>query len=135
MELPKAMTDDHRALVETILGCEESLDRAMRTSDVAALDTLLGEDFVFTGHSGHVLNRQDELVMHQQGTLVFQKVAALQRVIQTMAGGAIVTLQLDLAGRHGGIAFRGSFRFTRVWALRMGQWRLIAAHASQIKAN
>ncbi|NJR63493.1 MAG: nuclear transport factor 2 family protein [Cyanobacteria bacterium CRU_2_1] len=57
------------SIIQTL---EDSLRQAMLTSDVAMLDKLIGNDLVFTMHTGSVINKQDDLEAHRSGKSTFR---------------------------------------------------------------
>lgn len=115
---------------DAIVDLEVRLERAMRTSDVKALDELLADDLMFTNHEGRVVTKQEDLDVHQSGLLELDALSSSERTIRQLDDVAVVTVRVQLAGRHAGNYFEGTFRYTRVWALRNARWRIVAAHSS-----
>ncbi|MGE0552749.1 MAG: nuclear transport factor 2 family protein [Gemmatimonadales bacterium] len=112
---------------------EDRLCEAMRTSDLATLDELLADGLVFTSHWGALFGKQEDLAAHRDGVIKIDRLAASDRQIRMMAGVAIVTLRLEIAGSIGGAPSAGAFRFTRVWAPSAdGAWQVIAGQATQL---
>lgn len=117
-----------------VVELEERLARAMRTSDVPALDDLLADDLLFTNHQGLVVTKQEDLDVHRSGLLKLDSLAASDRHIRWLGPVAIVSVRVQLAGRYADQPFEGTFRYTRVWALQGDRWRIAAAHASVVAA-
>jgi len=125
------MTDTNPGIVVEL---EERLERAMRTSDVQALDELLADDLMFTNHLGHVVSKQQDLELHRSGSLKLESLHVSDRDVRQFGHVAIVAVRVQLAGRHADHHFEGTFRFTRIWASEGGPWRIVAAHASMVAA-
>lgn len=125
------MTD---ANLDAVVELEERLARAMRSSDVRVLDELLADDLLFTNHQGLVVSKQEDLDVHRSGLLKLDSLDASDRHIRLLGHVAIVSVRVQLAGRHAGTPFEGGFRFTRVWALVGARWRIVAAQASVVAA-
>lgn len=112
---------------------EDRLCEAMRSSDLDALDELLADGLVFTSHWGALFGKEDDLALHRDGGIKIDRLAASDRQIRMMAGVAIVTLRLEIAGSIGGEPSAGVFRFTRVWAPSAnGAWQVIAGQSTQL---
>lgn len=122
------------ANIDAVVELEERLERAMRTSDVPALDELLADDLLFTNHLGLVVTKQEDLDVHRSGLLKLNSLVASDRSIRPLGHVAIVAVRVQLAGRHADQHFEGTFRYTRVWALQGARWRIVAAHASVVSA-
>lgn len=125
------MNDAH---LNAVVELEEQLERAMRASDVQALDELLADDLLFTNHQGMVVTKQEDLDVHRSGLLKLDSIVASDRRIRLLGPVAIVAVRVQLAGRYANDSFEGAFRYTRVWALQGARWRIVAAHASAVAA-
>lgn len=118
---------------ELIASSEDRLCEAMRTSDLDALDVLLAEGLIFTSHWGALFGKNEDLAAHRDGVVKIDRLVASDRQIRMVAGVAIVTLRLEIAGSIGGEPSVGAFRFTRVWAPSAeGAWQVVAAHSTQL---
>ncbi len=122
------------AHLDAVVALEERLQRAMRASDVPALDELLADDLLFTNHLGLLVSKQDDLDVHRSGLLKLDLLDASDRSIRLLGDAALVSVRVQLAGRHANNPFEGTFRFTRVWALVGARWQVVAAHASVVAA-
>lgn len=122
------------AHLDAVVALEERLQRAMRASDVPALDELLADDLLFTNHLGLLVSKQDDLDVHRSGLLKLDLLDASDRSIRLLGDAALVSVRVQLAGRHANNPFEGTFRFTRVWALLGARWQVVAAHASVVAA-
>jgi ketosteroid isomerase-like protein len=120
--------------LHTVVELEERLARAMRTSDVLALDELLADDLLFTNHLGAVVSKQEDLEAHRSGLLKLDVLDASDRSIRLHGDVAVVGVRVQIAGRYADNLFDAAFRYTRVWALVGDRWRIVVAHASAVAA-
>lgn len=116
-----------------IADAEERLRRAMLDSDVAALDSLLAEELMFTNHFGQLIGKNDDLAAHRLGVFKIQELNPSEQKIQARGDTAVVSVRVQLKGTYSGNPANGIFRFTRVWVLSPDRkWQVIAAHSGII---
>ena len=125
---------NHAPFDDVVVKLEERLERAMRTSDVPALDELLADDLLFTTHQGLVVTKQEDLDVHRSGLMKLDSLDLSDRHIRRLGDVAVVSVRVQLAGRHADQPFEGTFRYTRVWALQGVRWKIVAAHAGGVAA-
>jgi uncharacterized protein len=121
---------DTKSQIETL---ETQLIEALKTSNVAVLDSLLADSVIFTNHSGHLVTKQDDLETHRSGNLQIFSLEASAQLVQDYGNVAVVSVVKDISGSFSGHTFAGIHRYTRVWQKNeAGNWQVIAAHESQI---
>ncbi len=101
-------------------------------ADVAGLDRLLAEDWQLTHSDGRVQTKADylrELATSQRSNQAIGNEGVQMR---RYGDTAVVTGTSVQSGTSKGVPWNGRFRFTRVWILRDGGWRMIASHSSRI---
>lgn len=104
---------------------EEALRKAMLTSDVAALDSLIADGLIFVGPTGEVFRKQDDLALHRSGRQSLS-VAEWRSVDVVMRDrSAVALVDADLAGSIDGTAFHGRFRYCRFWARTGSGWQVL----------
>jgi ketosteroid isomerase-like protein len=120
---------------QEIRAAEAQLATALSNADVDALSRLWADDFVSTMADGrvttgkkrleslrkqkpdansHVTNENHQIDVHVQGDWAF----------------ALVTSSWVVSDKTVG----SQYQATHIWAKRNGQWRLIAAHISEVKS-
>lgn len=104
----------------------------MLASDVAALDTLLDDDLVFSVPSGQVISKHDDLSAHRAKLLSLSTLDIQETQAKAIGEMILTTTKAMLAGRFDGTAFNGTFAYTRLWRRSGGGWCVVAGHASQI---
>lgn len=117
--------------MENVKKLEEQLKKAISTSDVAALDSLLSPDLIFTNHLGQVVSKSQDIELHKSGLLKIKSLETLEEIFNVGENTIVVSVLVKLLGTYAGNSANGNFRFTRVWALNAEhQWQVIAAHST-----
>ena len=118
-----------------IVVLEGELRKAQLAADVEALDRLIDEDLLFTGPTGELATKADDLAAHGSGVVRFREHEFKDvQVRKVGADVAVVALLARLVVDVHGATHRGTFRYTRVWHRRDGRWRIVAGHVSEIPA-
>ena len=122
--------------VSVIADLEQQLARAWVAGDRRFIESLLAHDWTVTDPSGKVLSRQQVLD---------ETFASPDRVIDTMAvddvevrllGGevAVATGRTRATGRYRSQSATVVLRFTDVFQLRDGRWRIVASQGTLVAA-
>jgi ketosteroid isomerase-like protein len=121
---------------EIISALEDELRAAQLSSDVAVLGRLIHDDLLFTGPSGALATKAEDLAMHASGQVRFTLHAPEDlRIRHVGADVSIVALRTRLAGTFMEQPFSGVFRYTRVWARENGQWQIVGGHVSAVSGD
>lgn len=107
-------------------------NRLRLASDTAGLGALLVDDFVLTHSDGKVQHKADYLADLDRRTRVNHAIDNHDVEVRRHGDAAVVTGRTVQHGTGEQGPFRGAFRFTRVWVLKEGQWRLVASHSSRL---
>jgi ketosteroid isomerase-like protein len=110
-------------------------NRLRLASDTAGLGALLVDDFVLTHSDGKVQHKADYLADLDRRTRVNHAIDNHDVEVRRHGDTAVVTGRTVQHGVGEQGPFRGAFRFTRVWVLQDGQWRLAASHSSRLLAD
>jgi ketosteroid isomerase-like protein len=116
-----------------IAAVEAELRQAQLTADVHALDRLIDEDLLFTGPTGELATKSQDLDAHRSGALRITSHEPEEMRIRWIGDDvAVVALRTRLRGEVAGEPFAGTWRYTRMWARVHGRWRIVAGHVSQV---
>ena len=118
--------------VQQIEALEARLIAAMKASNIPELHELLADGLIFTNQNGHLVNKADDINMHQSGKLEIYSLETSAQLITVYDDVAVVSVVQDLGGDFDGHTYAGIFRYTRVWTLLDGKWQVIAGHVSQL---
>lgn len=113
---------------------EARLAEALTRQDVAAIDRLWSDDFVFVAPSGKVFNKQQRLAGMKP--LDPGAVPALinrnDRVVVHVYRDCAVATVLS-SWRAPNAATGDQYQATHVWMKEHGRWRMVAAQVAQLK--
>ena len=114
---------------DVILKLEEQWRSAQHHNDTATFDRLLAPDVTFVGTSGS-LRTKEGFIASRLGSWIPRATAYVieDLVVRFYVETAIVTGIESTTGE--GVAFKG--RFTHVWAIKHGRWRLVAIQRTDI---
>jgi len=105
---------------------EEQLRAAMLSSDLEALDRLLDDALVFSGPTGTLVRKEEDLENHRSGRQKLTRLVARELVVELFDDVAVVSALADLAGTFDGAPFDGTYRYMRTWRrYPEGAWRII----------
>ena len=123
----------HQTLIEQL---EAQLRQAQLNGDVDALDRLIDDALLFVGPDGALVSKTDDLASHRSGAVRFTSHEPSDLQWQCVTSDVVVVaLKARLAVLVYGQPIVGDFRYTRVWARRDGQWRVVAGHVSALQVN
>lgn len=118
---------------ELIHQLEAALRAAQLSADVDGLDRLIDDALLFTGPDGSLVTKTDDLATHRSGAVRFTSHEPSDMRWQTVTTDVVVVaLRARLAGFIHGQPFAGDFCYSRVWARRGIEWRVVAGHVSAV---
>ncbi len=117
--------------VETEVRAQEAqLVTAMLSRDLNRLSDLFDAEYVYTSGGGSTWGRARALQdFADPGLRLDELKVEVERVIPLQNGG-VVTGRSRVSGQVAGRSVSGSYRFTRVWRLAEGKWKIVATHTS-----
>lgn len=117
---------------QTVLEMMRRYVEAYGRNDVAALDKILADVFVFTSSRGIVVTKAQELADIRSGEMRTKAATVDEAQVRVHRDAAVVTARATLRGVWHGQDFSGQYRVTATWVKEKGGWRLLAEHASRI---
>jgi hypothetical protein len=85
---------------------------------------------------GHLLRQQDNIDLHESGTLQLKELVPSEQHIQLHHRFAVVSVLMHLRGAYEGKLIDLSIRYTRIWAASpSGAMQITAGHASAMPSN
>jgi ketosteroid isomerase-like protein len=115
---------------------EQSWRNAVMTKDVAAMDSLLAEDYVAITASGTLQSKEQTLTNLRSGTLNFSSIEFSDRKVRFYDHTALVTSRAEVAGSNADGDLSGSYRYTRVYVRdAKGVWKIVSFEASRIRES
>ncbi len=108
---------------------EEQWRQASLSGDVAAMDKLLGDDYIGINSTGLVSDKQQQLERLKTRTAMPIRMDVNDRKVKILGHTAIVTSRVTVAGT----ANEGTFRYTRVYSrLPNGMWKIVNFESTRI---
>lgn len=113
-----------------------TIDSAWNTfrakGDAAGLAPLLADDFMLVHSDGRVQYKTDYLGDLSTKSRVNNAIVNEDVKARLYGDTAIVTGKSIQSGTSDGKPWSGSFRFTRTWVRKDGNWVLVSSHSSRI---
>lgn len=119
---------------EDVLALETSLQAAMESSDVAALDELIHDDLVFLNHEGRLVSKAEDLAMHRSGRLRFDRIDRTTLAASDYGNGGMVLASCALEGMADAQPFQVTLLFLRTWAVVGGKAQVVGL-STRIQAD
>ena len=130
-----ARYDSDAAIQQAILQVDKERYEAMQKRDMAAMDRLHADDFVFVNTKGRLLNKSEYLEEVRSGNLKFLSVETDDYHFSIHGNTVIMNGRAKSIVEYHGVVNRQPRRFTSVFVKLQGQWRLVAHQATIIADN
>ena len=111
---------------------ELRLIEAMKNSNIEELNALLADELIFTGHTGALFTKENDLEAHRSGGVKIYSIDTSEQLIKVLDDTAIVSVLMEISGEFFGNTEVGFFRFTRIWKSNGLNWQIVAAHSTQV---
>lgn len=107
---------------------------AILTSDTAAMNSLLAEDYTGITPDGTLQTKDDTLASLRSGRIHFSVINVSDCKIRFYGGTAVVTSRAEVNGTNADEPISGNFRYTRVYVRdEQGKWKIVSFEASPIR--
>jgi ketosteroid isomerase-like protein len=128
--LVSAATQNQPVSTSKILAFENKWNAAYKHGDIAAMESLLSEDFIITLEDGSTFSKSG-YIAHNGDTTLHVEITEMSGVNVRMHGSvAVVTGAYHEKGVFRGKPYEYHDRFTDVWMNKNGKWQVIASHYS-----
>jgi ketosteroid isomerase-like protein len=128
---PHAQKHENRHEIERI---EEAWRSAVLKANVAAIETLLGDDYMGITATGTIETKEKALTNIRTGVTHFTSIELSERKLRFYGTTALVTSRAEVAGTSASRDFSGSYRYTHVYARdAQGKWKIVSFEASRIR--
>jgi len=101
--------------------------------DVATVERIMADDYVFISPEGEYRTKADEIGDLKSGKLKVTQLTAEDMKVRVHGTAAIVTGYYTVKGTMDGKDISGRFRFTDVFFRRKGVWQIVSTHACNPK--
>jgi ketosteroid isomerase-like protein len=128
-----ALAQQQADTVKAIQVLEEEMNTAFNRYDATTLNRLWGEDLSFISPNGAIATKAERLAGLKSPPANIP-VSTNESVSVKVYGDIAVAIVLSKwNGTADGKPTSSLFRATHVWARRSGEWKLVAAHVSQLR--
>ena len=118
-------------MLSELHGLNERWIRAWFEKDAATVECLMGEDYLYIGPNGLVLDRQAILAIIRSPSYRLDQGARTEVVIRALGrDAAVVRDRWQGAGSFEGTSFTDDHRCVRVWEKQAGEWRVVMEQCS-----
>jgi ketosteroid isomerase-like protein len=129
---PKAQKQKHEIRHE-IDQLEDAWRQAALSSNTAAMEKLLADDYLAITASGTLQTKDQSLANLRAGKMHFTTLELSDRKVRFYGTTALVTSLAEVQGSTGDGELSGSYRYTRVYARdAQGAWKIVSFEASKI---
>jgi ketosteroid isomerase-like protein len=113
-----------------VLALENKWNDVYKRGDIAAMDSLLADDFIITEEDGSTYSKPG-YIAHNGGSALHVMISEMSDLQVRMHGNtAVVTGAYHEKGTEKGKPYEYRDRFTDVWMNLNGKWQVIASHYS-----
>jgi ketosteroid isomerase-like protein len=105
----------------------EKYKTALLKRDVAALEKIWADDYVFVNASGDVLTKEQRLANIKSGATALDSISEEESAtVRVYQNSAVTTSRVTIKGQYSGQPVSGDFRSTRVWVKGTAGWQLVS---------
>jgi ketosteroid isomerase-like protein len=123
---------DGRSIHKQVEALEMQWREAQLNNNVSDMEHLLADDYVGISANGTIESKSQALAVRQAGTLHITQLELSDLKVRIYGDTAVVTSRAELQGTNGQRDISGTYRYTRVYTRRLGQWKIVSFEASRI---
>ncbi|HEX4652759.1 MAG TPA: nuclear transport factor 2 family protein [Candidatus Udaeobacter sp.] len=114
----------------------ERYKAALLRRDVAALEKIWADDYVFVSASGDVLTKEQRLANVKSGATVLDSINEQENLtIRVYQNSAVTTSRVTIKGQYSGQPVSGQYRSTLVWVKSSAGWQLVSNQLTALPAK
>jgi ketosteroid isomerase-like protein len=107
---------------------------AILQRDVATLEKIWADDYVFVNAAGDVLTKADRLANIKSGATTLDSINQQEKVtVRVYENSAVATSRVTLKGQYSGQPISGEYRSVLVWVKGSGGWQLVSNQLTALK--
>jgi ketosteroid isomerase-like protein len=105
----------------------EKYKTALLRRDVAALEKIWADDYVFVNASGDVLTKEQRLANVKSGATALDSINEDENLtVRVYQNSAVTTSRVAIKGQYSGQPVSGQYRSTLVWVKGSAGWQLVS---------
>jgi ketosteroid isomerase-like protein len=107
---------------------------AILQRDVATLEKIWADDYVFVNAAGDVVTKTERLANIKSGATTLESINQEENVtVRVYQNSAVATSRVTLKGQYSGRPISGQYRSTLVWVKGTGGWQLVSNQLTALK--
>jgi ketosteroid isomerase-like protein len=112
----------------------ENYRTAILQRDIATLEKIWADDYVFVNAAGDVLTKTERLANIKSGATTLDSINEKENVtLRVYQNSAVATSRVTLKGQYSGQPISGEYRSTLVWVKGTGGWQLVSNQLTALK--
>jgi ketosteroid isomerase-like protein len=119
---------------EQILALDRQLNTAAVNGDLKFFAKVMSDDYIGVAPNGIIIRKSMIAAHYQEGSLHYDSVVSSDVEVHIHDDCAILTAVTAVKGRDGGIDLSGTYRITRVFLERHGDWEVAAFQATPMRS-
>src|SRR6476646_2101614 len=105
----------------------EKYRTAILQRDIATLEKIWADDYVFVNATGDVLSKRERLANIKSGATTLDSINEEENVtVRVYQNSAVTTSRVTIKGQYGGQPTSGQYRSTHVWVKGPAGWQLVS---------
>ncbi len=131
-----ARVNGSNSLEQELMQLQHAVDEAENKKDLAALDRLLADSYIFTAPTGAVSDKKQLIEdIRNAEPEVGQAISYDEIKVYAYGDSAVVSCLLVVTGRDkDGKDYSNRYRNTVTWVKQQNRWRMAAIHVSRVRA-
>ncbi|HEY6192129.1 MAG TPA: nuclear transport factor 2 family protein [Bacteroidota bacterium] len=129
---PKVVGDS--ASVKEVMERIATYRVALIQKDVKKLDSIWGDEYLFTNASGVLVTKAERIANLKSGATALDSIVPNEDQVHVRVYGnvAVVKSHVFLKGQYSGQSTADNFRSMHVWVKRKGSWQLVANQLTRV---
>ena len=117
---------------QTVIDLDKKRMQATVAKDVATLETLFGDDLIYTHSSARLDTKRSLIEGIASGSSVYTALEASDVKAQDLGDAVVLTGVARIEGRANGNPIAFVVRFTDVYAKRDGRWQMVTWQSTKL---
>jgi ketosteroid isomerase-like protein len=126
-------SNDSKKAEQELLQLNNRYDSALVNNNVAALDSLYADDFIYTTPDGEVRNKEQEITLIKKGELKLNWGKSEDVRVKVYDNAAVVTGIFRATGSFKNNPINIHERYSSFWIKKDKRWRMVAEQGNFIK--
>lgn len=122
------------AIAQMIIELDRKRMQAMAAKDYATLESVLGDDLVYTHSSARLDTKQSLIGNMKAGSTVYTSVEPSDVKAQDLGDTVVLTGVARIKVVSGGNPLDFGVRFTDIYTRRDGRWQMVGWHSTKLPA-